>query len=129
MDYGDKEDKLFLYDLRQRRAKIIGDCIDEVVYSFKEENFYVIFKNIQDLYSVCSHAFADEEKVGINFLEKQNKVIDTANKYAQTWLGKHKQPNEAFEIETALRDLFTYIMQEIEGAGLFGTSWDEDSDV
>lgn len=122
------EEKNILYDLRQRRAKLIADCIEDVMISAKEEKYYIWFKNIEDLYDVSEHTYKDIEKVEKEFKELKGKVTKLANDYSTSWAGKNKQAKECSEIESSLRNLFKYVLRAIEESGLFGKGYVYDED-
>jgi len=123
-----QEETNLAYDLRQRRAKIIGDCLDEVVYSAKTGNYYVWLKNIEDLYDISEHAFNEKEETAKKYKELKDAVTKLANDYPQVWLKKSNTAQPAAEIENALRILFRYLMNRIEDSGIFGRGYVYDED-
>lgn len=122
----DSTGSTFLFDLRQRRAKLIGDNIDDVQESLKMEKFYQTFKNLEDLYSVANHAFEDRVKAEKDFQEHKKKIIELANNHRAEWEGKSTNAKLRADIEKSLRELFEFLLLQIEDAGLFGTKWEDD---
>jgi glutamyl-tRNA reductase len=122
-------DTTLLFDLRQRRAKVIGDCIDDVIEACKNERYYQWLKNIDDLYSISRHTFKDKKKdVEEKYNTKRKEVINLANTYQQDWLNKTSNPLACSLIDAKLRELFELIMDALEEANIFGTKYeDEDS--
>lgn len=124
----DTEEAALAYDLRQRRAKLIADCIELVVYSFKEENFRACLKNIDDLYSVSNHTFTKPEEAKNKYHELRKITETLAADNANIFLRKVRSDNVEAQIDTALRNMFEYLMNELDIAGVFGNKdSDEDS--
>lgn len=128
---GTKEinDAKLTYDLRQRRAKLIADCIDDVVEAAKAENYYAWLKNIDDLYSVSKHTFKDKEKASNDFEQTRKGIVTLANTYSSTWLGNSKEQQACAKIEESLRKLFEKVMDWLEESGVFGTSTEDGDDL
>jgi hypothetical protein len=125
-DNGDMVKEQISYDLRQRRAKFIGDCIDELIASMKAENYYAWFECIDDLYDVSDHMFHNEDTEK-EYNQLKNDVISLANKYQATWTGRTKEATAVSEIKKSLRILTRFLLKKIEESGAFGTrSYDED---
>lgn len=121
----------FLYDLRQRRAKLIADCIEVAVNSLKHaEDYYKVFKDIEDVYCVSEHAYkGDKKKTEEKWKDLLAKVQEVSNKHSDVWNGTMQESVACAEIEKSLRALLQFVLAEIEEAGLFGTSWDDDDGV
>lgn len=124
----EQEETNLAYDLRQRRAKIIGDCLDEVVYSAKSGNYYVWLKSIEDLYDISEHAFNEKDDTAKEYKRLKKEVTTLANTYPQVWLKKNNEPTAAAKIEDSLRILFRYLMLRIEDSGIFGRGYVYDED-
>ena len=102
--------------------------MDAVVYSSKSGSFYNWFRNIQDLYDISDHAFNEKDEVEKRYNELSRKVVTLANKYQSAWLGKGNNSAHAAEIEQALRNLFRYLMRQIQDSGIFGKGYVYDED-
>lgn len=119
-------DSTFTYDLRQRRAKVIADCIEDVVEACKSENYTAWLKNIDDLYSVSEHTFKDRDEARLKYIELRKRVVNLASKYASAWIGSGSNGLHHAEIDYNLRELFQFVMVTLEESGIFGTKWEDD---
>jgi hypothetical protein len=119
-------EKILAYDLRQRRAKLLADLIEDVVEACKSDNYYAWQKNIDDLFSAANHTFADKAQAKKEYQILKNKLIDLAIANRETWLGRNKDEKACGLIETALRDLFEFVLDQLEGAGVFGRGYEYD---
>lgn len=119
-------DVKFLYDLRQRRAKVIGDQIDLIAVLARTEMYYEYYKAICFLHNISKHAYSYDEK---DFDKLNQAVIEATKKYRATWVGEDRKPEGSYNISSALNNLLAFVMNNIEESGLFGTSAEEDSDV
>ena len=121
-----QDNKELAYDLRQRRAKFIGDCIDDMIASMKADNFYLWMKSLEDLYDISAHMFSDKDACK-EYDKIKKELVEMANKYKSTWLGTAKKPEDASAIEQKLRELTRFVLLKIEESGAFGTrEYDED---
>lgn len=125
-DSNDGDESTLAYDLRQRRAKIIGDCIEDVVEAAKMENYYGWLKNLDDLYTISVHTFKDKETIKKDYGTKRNLIVTLANKHKEVWLKRSNDSEAAALIESALRDLFEFVMNELEEAKIFGSKLEDE---
>lgn len=124
----------FSYDLRQRRAKLIADCIEDIVISMKNEDYYKTLKNIEDLYTVSKHSFSGNAKdikmINDNYIQIKNDLSKLANEYFDAWTNPNSQDKEnKGKIDFLLRKLFELVLQQIEDSGLFGTKYDDEDEL
>jgi len=123
------EDYKIQFDLRQRRAKFIADCIDDVIEQMKLENYYLWLKNIDDLYSVSKHTFQEKRETENEYNKLRNIVVTLANNKKAVWTKQSSDSNTIAEIEQSLRNLFQYVLDELEGAGVFGTKFEDEDEL
>lgn len=121
-----EEDIKFLYDLRQRRAKVIGDQIDLIAVLSRTEMYYEYYKAICFLHNISKHAYNYKEE---DFNKLNKAVLEATQKYRTTWVGDDRKPEGSYNISSRLNELLAFVMNNIEESGLFGTSAEEDSDV
>lgn len=122
------DENTLAYDLRQRRAKIIGDCMEDVMEACKSDNYNTWLKNIDDLFSVSLHTFSEKDRVKLTYSSLRSRVTSLANTYPPAWLNQTKDPQACALIEKSLRDLFEFVMEELEDSGVFGRGYIYDED-
>lgn len=122
------EQATLAYDLRQRRAKLIADCMDDVIEACKADSYNTWLKNIDDLFSVSLHTFSDKDKCKITYSSIRSRVTGLANQYPNVWLQQTKDSKACALIENTLRDLFEFVMDELEESGVFGKGYEYDED-
>lgn len=118
------------YDLRQRRAKIIGDCIQDAVDACKQDDYSAWLKSIDDLKMVSFHMWKDKDDVNTEYTNIKQKVIDAANKYPTSWTKENINKDAVALFDKVLRKLMEYVMLQIEQSHGFGTiSIDDEDDI
>jgi hypothetical protein len=118
----------FLYDLRQRRAKLIGDQIDFVALISRGQNYFDWYKSIEQLYTFSKHAFKEKERENIEkeYRRIKDELINSSKKHNSVWQGHNRTPEGCEVIEEKLRELTSFVLLQIEEAKLFGTSFQTD---
>lgn len=133
------------YDLRQRYAKIVGDQLEEVVFHRRARDYPNWFKSLEDLYTITEYKFnidakekkefkdnvkeGKEEKSKFDFKEHtklKEELIEIANKYTETWVGKIDTPEEVAKIEKALRNIEEWIYFKMNETNMFGSKRDRE---
>jgi len=101
------DEKTFLYDLRQRREKIIGECIEAAVNSMASRSYFYTYDNLQNLYVVCEHMFKDKDKIFKEYNRMLKIIEENAEKYEETWNSppQNQDKTEAAIIMDSLRNL------------------------
>lgn len=117
-DYG----KDLAYDLRQQYAKIVGEHLEDVAEARKADNFYVWFKNLEDLHTIVKHKFKKPTEDEKEYQDAVKKAREIANKHAQVWVGVAKEPQAMANIEQALREIEMLLYEKMNDAHLFGMS-------
>lgn len=110
------------YDLRQTYAKIVGDHLEDIAEARKKENFYVWYKNLEDLHTIIKHKFKhpkDDEK---EYQDGILKLVELANLYPQVWNGASKEQIPYSQIENALRTIEMILYDKMNDASMFGSS-------
>lgn|SRR3990167_1212256 len=107
------------FDLRQIYAKIVGDHLLDISDARKQQNFYLWFKNLEDLHTIVRHKFKKKEEE-IEYEKIVNNIIDLSNKYSDVWLAQNKDASKVSEFEKALRELEMFLYEKMNDAHMFG---------
>lgn len=113
------------YDLRQTYAKLVGDHMTDIAEARKQENFYVWYKNLEDLHTIVRHKFNTKKKPTDEegYQDKIKALIALANAYPEVWAGQSKESKPFHEIELALREVEMFLYEKMNEAKMFGDTW------
>lgn len=112
------------YDLRQIYALEVGRHMQEITDARKSNNFYLWYKNLEDLKTEIAHKFKEEDEV--EYTKLKHNIKSLANKYLQAWSGSPYKQKESEEIDQALRKLEEFLYKRMQEAGMFGSKpWDD----
>jgi len=112
--------KELAYDLRQIYARIVGEHLQDIAEARKSDNFYVYFKNLEDLHTIVKHKFKKPEDE-TQYQNLLSSLVTLANKYPHVWLGSSKEPKAFAEIEKALRAIEMCLYEKMSDAKMFGS--------
>lgn len=113
------------YDLRKRYANIVASHIELIAESRIAEDYYNWLKGLENLHTIIKHKFKkakDEEE----YIKIKNDITSVANKNANVWLKKAKDPIRSYEIESTLRKLEEFLFLKMDEAGMFGKTMEDD---
>lgn len=132
MAYFHKEEpdaeKILAYDLRQTYAEIVGDHVKDVSEARKSDNFYVWFKNMEDLHTVVKFKFKEGDDDEKDYQKARTKVVNLANKYKVAWSDKNADANQRQQLDLALREMEDLLYLKMDEASLFGSITKEDDE-
>lgn len=123
-DYGQE----LAHDLRQTYAKIVGEHLSDIADARKSENFYVWFKNLEDLHTIIKHKFKkkkeDNKLPEDRYLDLVKELVELANTHKSAWLGQSKDndSNACANIEKKLREIEMFLYEQMNEAKMFGSS-------
>lgn len=109
------------YDLRQRYAKIVGDHMEDIAEARKSDNFYVWYKNLEDLYTIVKHKFKLKKNEKDEYPDLILKFTKAAQKHPAVWSGQSQEANGFASIEKSLRDIEMYLYKMMDASGIFGS--------
>ena len=129
---GDLSNKLnqdLAYDLRQKYAKIVGDHLEDISDARKQNNFYLWFKNLEDLHTVIKFKFKDkkEKYKELDLTPEEiykkivKEIVDLSNTYKQIWVGEVRSGEGYAFIENRLRELEEFLYDKMNEAKMFGS--------
>jgi len=115
------------YDLRQIYAKdIVGEHLKDIANARKQGLYSVYFQTLKDLHAVIRHKFDDNEKHVNEYNTLIKNIIEVANKYPMTWIGKDRTPQPCAEIEELLNNLEIFFYKVMDDNNMFGVKFDDD---
>lgn len=123
-DYGQE----LAHDLRQTYAKIVGEHLSDIADARKSENFYVWFKNLEDLHTIIKHKFKrkkeDNKLPEDRYIDLVKELTILANTHKSAWLGQSKDNNlnACANIEKKLREIEMFLYEQMNDAKMFGGS-------
>jgi hypothetical protein len=91
----------------------------ELAEARKGENYYIWFKNMEDLHTIIRHKFSEKEDEE-EYIKKIGEIIKIANENREVWLGKNKDAFAVMKVESALRDVEMFLYQKMDDAKMFG---------
>lgn len=122
-------DKGMSYDLRQYRAKVIGERLINLDLAKDSKEFPQIHEQLLNLYDKIHHLAKDKAGLEQQFLVYKDKITLLSNNFRGTWFGQNNDSKAHAQIEDALREFDRYLMVVMEDAKIFGSKeYDEDDE-
>lgn len=114
------------YDLRQRYAEMVAEHLIDIAIKRKAKNYPLWFDALEDLETVINHKFKKNKKENDEegYIKLKNVAIEKANKHRQEFLGVTSDPSSLAEIQKSLRDIEKFLYKVMDGAKMFGSTWD-----
>jgi len=122
------EGETLAYDLRQRYAEMVAEHLIDIAIKRKQKNYPAWFNALEDLECVINHKFKTNKKGKHTdedgYIKLKKVAIEMANKHKNAFLGRTSEPQHISEIQTSLRNIEKYLYGVMDGAKMFGSSWD-----